>query len=349
MKYYFVPLILTVIFIFSHCKKDDDNITDPGDQVSKGVTELTYQGWANSVRIANDSAGVVVVPAIGRIMYYGLTGGDNVLWNNSRFYGKTLPPNAPYKENGNVIWANFGGDKVWPTEQSRFPAINGRGWPPDHWFDGGAHTAVLLENGVEITGPVSDYCGARSIRTITLDKNSTRLTIQQRIEKVKPAQKRSVEPISYTIWNVTQINPPEQTLFWLNDNSTFSNGYKAWSSEAAGNFSKDGNVGVFIPHPTKSQKAGADGDKWLAGIIGNVVMAEFFTYEPGEKYPDDGCSAEVYTSRDYTELELLSPFERLSPGESTEHTIYWELKKLDSSLKTMDARRQAAVAWLNAR
>ncbi|MBN1997675.1 DUF4380 domain-containing protein [candidate division KSB1 bacterium] len=348
MKYNLILVILVMIVVISNCKKfkKDDKITKP-EKVTKGVTTITYQGWPNSIQIANDSVKIVVVPAIGRIMYYGLIGGDNVLWNNPQFYGKTLPSNGMYMENGQTEWANFGGDKVWPTEQSQFPAINGHDWPPDHWFDGGEHTAVILENGVEITSPVSDYCGARSIRTITLENNSTRLTIQQKIEKVKQAQRRSVEPISYTIWNVTQINPPEQTLFSLNTSSIFSSGYKTWSGQAADNFSKEGNVGIFIPHPVNSQKAGADGDKWLAAIIGNVVMAEFFTYEPGEKYPDDGCSAEVYTSRDYTELELLSPFARLSAGQSTEHTIYWELKKLPNSLKTVEDQRQAAVSWLN--
>ena len=41
------------------------------------VEEIEYEGWANSIEIANPEVRVVVVPAIGRIMHYGFVGGEN--------------------------------------------------------------------------------------------------------------------------------------------------------------------------------------------------------------------------------------------------------------------------------
>ena len=43
---------------------------------------------------------------------------------------------------------NFGGDKVWPNQQSEFVKINGHSWPPDHAFDGAVHEVELLPEGV---------------------------------------------------------------------------------------------------------------------------------------------------------------------------------------------------------
>jgi|GEM_PF-549902 len=336
---------MLVMLTMSVCSKDSDNGTDPS--VEEGVRTMTWHGWENSVEINNATTKVIVVPAIGRIMYYGFQDGNNVLWNNPQFFGKTLPEGKPYTQNGNVVWANFGGDKVWPTEQSRFPEINGRGWPPDHWFDGGRHDYELLENGVVITSQVSDYCGARISREIILDDETSELTINQTITKVKRAQNNSVEPINFTIWNVTQIRNPLMNLFNLNPNSSLENGYKLWQEEAGANFNVYDNTGVFLPDPGRSQKAGADSDEWLAAIVDNTVIGEFFSYQPGEEYPDGGLSAEVYTSPEYTELELLSPFEKLRIDESLNYTIKWRLHKLPSDASSMDAKRKAAVEWLN--
>lgn len=332
--------------ISTMCSKDSDP-TGPDDSQGLTVKTVTFSGWDRSYEITNAETKVIVVPAIGRIMYYGLKDGNNILWNNSRFFGKTLPPGEPYRENGKLTWANFGGDKVWPTEQSKFPDINGHAWPPDHWFDGGVHEAEELPNGVKITSRVSDYCGARSIREITLAEKGTELSIRQTIRKEKRARVNSVELIEYTIWNVTQIRNPYLTLFNLNPASTLPNGMYFWSNEASSNFTRHGDVGVLVPSASASQKAGADSDYWLAAIVDNTVIGEFFRLQPGATYPDGGLSAEVYTSPEYTELELLSPLQELRLEEEIQFDISWRLHKLSKNAVTRDQKREAAVEWLN--
>lgn len=42
-----------------------------------------------------------------------------------------------------------------------------------------------------------------------------------------------------------------------------------------------------------------------------------------EEYPDWGCSAELYTCRDFLEAESLSPLTCLKPGETLLHTELW--------------------------
>jgi hypothetical protein len=316
------------------------------------VRKIEYQGWKNSVEIANGQVRVVVVPAIGRIMHYGFADGENILWEDPQHYGKTLK-GEPYRdEEGKFAWTNFGGDKVWPNQQSEFAAINGHAWPPDHFFDGGEHQAELLEDGVRLQSAVSQYNGARSVREIRLAAQGTRLSIRQRLEKVQPAAKEELEPLRYTIWNVTQIRPPEQTLYPLNPHSHFDLRFHPFGfqeSTAMGNFTIKGDIGIFVPDAEKAQKTGADSDRWLAGIVGNTVIAEFFKRDSTQPYPDGGLSAEVYTCPDYTELELLSPWVRLQVGEALEHPIAWELYRLLAHLKTPEEKRGAAVEWLRTR
>ena len=331
------------------CSKDSKN--NPMEPELKALGEVTistvtYNGWDSSYELTNGLVKVVVVPAIGRIMFYGFMNGDNMLWDDPAFYGKTLPYGQPYRENGQITWANFGGDKVWPTEQSQFPTINGRSWPPDHWFDGGIHCVDEIANGVKITSQVSSFCGAHSIREIMLDPNSSELFIKQTIRKVKNAQSSSAEPIDYTIWNVTQIRNPQMALINLNPGSTLPNKLYLWQQEAMANVAMSGDVASFIPDRSRNQKAGADSDHWLGAIIGNNVIGEFFRLQSGT-YPDGGLSAEVYTSPGYTELELLSPFAQLKAGETTQFDISWRLHKLSSEAKTAMQKQDAAVAWLN--
>lgn len=314
------------------------------------VERVEYSGWSDAVQLSNGTVELVVVPQIGRIMHYGFVGGDNILWSEPQSHGKVLPEGEPFRdEEGQYTWTNFGGDKVWPNQQSEFADINGHAWPPDHAFDGGVHEVELLADGVVITSPVSAYNGARSIRAIRLAPEGTRVDIHQTIEKLAKAQREELEPLRYTIWNVTQINPPEQTLYPLNPHSHFEARYFPFGfaqSAAERNFTIEGNTGIFVPDATENQKTGADSDRWLAGIVGQIVMAEFFRRDGTQTFPDGGLSAEVYTCPDYTELELLSPWVFMEVGDVLEHPIAWELHQLPATANTPEARRAAALSWL---
>ena len=314
------------------------------------VQTIDYHGWKDAVEISNGESRLVVVPSIGRILVYGFAGGENVLWENPECRGKTLPHGGPAVENGALIWMNFGGDKVWPTEQSQWPKTNGYAWPPDHWFDGGAHAVRLLEDGLEIKGGVSGFNGGRSIREIRLAPSGTRVTIHQKIEKVKAGINVSAEPVPFTNWNVTQIRQPEMTLLSLNPKSKFPERWYDYSGEkreCAKNVKVIGDEAVFVPDPVISQKIGADSGPWIAGIVGNFLIAELFRRDPEAAYPDGGLSETVYTCPQYTEIELMSPFKSLKIGEVLKFDIAWELHRLPQSCRTAEERRAAALGILH--
>lgn len=311
------------------------------------IEKISYRGWKDSYKLFNDAIEVVVVPAIGRIMYFGYKNDKNILWNNEDLFGHTLPDGKPMTKDNKIIWANFGGDKVWPIQEDERLRINGYRWPPDHWFDGSEQKVDITGKSLKITSPVSEYNGARCVREIILGNKGDELTINQTIEKVKQVTDRSIEPINFTIWNVTQIHPPLMALFNLNPNSRHPARYVMIKQNTIDNFYVHDNIGVLFPDKYKEQKAGADSDHWLAAVVDDLVFAEFFQLQGDEAYPDHGLSAEVYTEPTYTELELLSPLKHLTVGESLKYTIVWRLHKLSTDLTSEMEKRTAAVAWLN--
>lgn len=318
------------------------------------VSSIEYRGWEDCVEISNGEVRLVVVPSIGRIMHYGFAGGENLLYEDAKFFGKTLSGPGPFEENGEASWATFGGDRIWPSQEDMFVVINGHKRPPDHWIDGLSWEAEVLSDGVRITSQVSDYCGARVSREIRLEPTGTRVVIRQSMEKVKTAMKEELEPVALTIWNISKIQSPSQTLISLNKNSCFENGFfvPVWDdydNRGVVNCERDGDVGIFRPDAVRNQKMGADAPYWIAGVIGRTVFAEFFTYDAEAVYPDGGTSIAIFTCPDFTELECLSPLRKLDIGEKMEYDIVWELLELPSDVTSEAEKRKQAIQWLQGR
>ena len=312
------------------------------------VEEIEYEGWARSIEIANPDVRLVVVPAIGRIMHYGFVGGENILWSDPELHGQVLPDGQPnVDEEDQYVWTNFGGDKVWPNQQSEFVKINGHSWPPDHAFDGAVHEVELLPQGVVISSPVSEYNGARSVREIRLAEQGTRVEILQADRKAGRCQGRAVA--LHHLERPPRSSRPSRPSIRSTRTATLICAIIPLAlpraRPCATSLSR-ATLAFLCPTRRRRRRLEQTSDRWLAGIVGDVVMAEFFRRDGTQRYPDGGLSAEVYTCPDYTELELLSPWIYLQVGETLTHEIAWELYRLPADAKTPKARRQAAVEWL---
>lgn len=301
------------------------------------VEQINYRGWDESYRITNGLVEVVVVPKIGRIMSYRFVDGENILWENEKWFGKLRKDAKPNE------WANFGGDKVWPAPQAQWNEVMGRSWPPDEAFDGGECTAVELKDGVEIVTPVSPYYGAWLVREIRLSANSSKLTIRQRLEKLR------LPLVEMLIWSVTQIRSPDLVIVPLSRESKFEKGYAVLSKAEPEYCKRYGDFLLLRRDPKKATKVGADSKEcWLASFHGDVVFIQRAQHREHEVYPDGGCTVEVYTNPDelpYVELELMSPIFKLGLGEEAQFDISWELHKL-KSVPQSDAERLQVIKEL---
>ncbi|MGC8779079.1 MAG: hypothetical protein ACP5Q4_10435, partial [Candidatus Caldatribacteriaceae bacterium] len=80
------------------------------------------------------------------------------------------------------------------------------------------------------------------------------------------------------------------------------------------------------PENTTPNKAGFGNKQgWGAYLFGEYLFLKIAPYRLGAKYPDMGCSFEMYTDHRFLELESLGPLVNLKPQETVEHVEHWFL------------------------
>src|SRR5689334_8758901 len=84
-----------------------------GSQICIGavtVEKTDYHGWKDSWKVSNGTCELVIVPQVNRMMSFSLVGSPSPIWNNDAIAGQV-------QLSDDNQWHNFGGDKVWPTQQ----------------------------------------------------------------------------------------------------------------------------------------------------------------------------------------------------------------------------------------
>lgn len=312
----FQSLILMIIPLSTNAQKN----------VSTSI--VSYSGWEDAVQIENTKIKLVVVPSIGRVMHYSLKGEPNILYVNPKTKGETLRSLGQKNEKGELQWHTFGGDRIWLTEESLFEPLSGYFRPPDHYTDGMAWQYKLLDNGVQMTSPVSQFNGAQLERTITIEQQSTQVKVQQRLIKVRLAHKKELEPIPFTIWNLSKFRNPEQTFFPISKESIYKEGVLPMDWGKPMQYTIKEGYCVFTPKEDQMQKVVGDPRKWLAGIAEGQVLVEYFEFDENGKYPDMGTSIAIFMmNKEFAELECLSPLQELTVGESYSYNLVWDIFK----------------------
>src|SRR5262245_1130248 len=112
----------------------------------------SWRGWNDAVTLRNPKATVVVVPSIGRIMQFSLTGQEGPFWSDRSLDGKPIDPDWQREK-------NFGGDKSVPERMADWPKMIGRIWPPPAAFDAARYTAEVKDRQITLTSPVDPAYG----------------------------------------------------------------------------------------------------------------------------------------------------------------------------------------------
>lgn len=280
----------------------------------RDVARLTF---ADTVTLGNGHVEVGVAPGVGRIVRFAPAGGENVLW--------VAPAGAydhPFVAYGRT-YVNVGGDKVWPTVQALWPRAYGGGdWPPEAAIDGSPWTLVEHSPGrIVIESPVSPALGVRVRRTIALPANAPRVEITNELTRVKP----SVFPVH--LWTVTQAVPPAAVMLDIAADRAAAPPFVHLSDPAAvaphlATVADDEAVRWRLDQ-VGDAKLGTLG-RWVAALYPDTIFLQSTGFDPRAAYPD-ASSVQVYSSGDYTELELLSPFVHLQPGQTLTNRVTWQL------------------------
>ncbi|HSU69042.1 MAG TPA: DUF4380 domain-containing protein [Tepidisphaeraceae bacterium] len=309
------------------------------------VEKVDYQKWHDAYRLKNDSCEMVIVPQVGRVMFFARTGGQNVLYNNEDLSGQTVPGDDHQ-------WHNFGGDKVWPTQQDWWDRYTDRkgGWPPPYFSDAAPQSAEPIPHGVRMTSPLSPEFGTRTIREFVMDPKLPMIHVRQWFKK------EGGKPVVMTLWTVTQVRQPEYAMAPLGepiDGKPFKN-----LADTPPNAKGVGQAVLIRNDPKKPQKIGTapsarSEGTWVAGIFEKELFVESRRTPVREGYPDQNCSAEIFTADEplkmYVELELLSPMREIKAGDTLEADCVWQIAEITPEMASDPAKAAKLAQELCAR
>jgi hypothetical protein len=284
------------------------------ERTGVSVERISYHGWPECFLLSNGCVEAVIVPAIGRVMHFGMAGEpESVFWQNRELYGQ-LPATDSDK------WSNFGGDKCWPAPQSEWLERTGRDWPVPRTFDSGPAEAAAIDQGVVLTSRMDPAYGIQVIRTIQLEPAQSVMRIATEYHKLQgPA-------VTVGIWTITQLRDPERILLWQPAVSRFPRGYLSFLKTEPAELSRRGRLLSLKRNQIIFTKIGSDAAS-MAWVGKSCVLRIDAEVGPGE-YPDGGCVTEVYTNPDpmrYVELETLGPLETIGIGSRIGRTTVYTL------------------------
>ncbi len=274
------------------------------------VERITYHGWKDALRMRNESAEVVVVPEIGRVMSFRFLNGENVFWEDRSLDGK-------HGDVSGKEWVNFGGDKTWPAPEADWGKYTGRTkWMPPAAFDSMPVSARIADRDVVLTSPVDPHYGIRTIRRVELD--GSRLRIGTTYERVFG------KPSKIGIWVITQFKEPVNVTVPFAKNSAFPDGYsilsgKPWTQLQRATKFKHLEI-TRDPKAAHKMACAAGALTWVGPKEICAVLSPRVRFG---KYPDGGASAEVYTNanpKKYVELEMLGPLSVMKAGDKISRT-----------------------------
>ena len=269
------------------------------------LIRTNYHGWTNSLVLSNGRVEAVIVPAVGRVMQFRFAGEEEgPFWENRAMDG--LMPQSESKE-----WGNFGGDKSWPAPQADWNRVTPRAWPPPVAFDAMPVEAKVDGLVVTLVSAVDPDYGIRTVRQIRLDLDRPVMTIETTYQKV------SGIPLRAAVWVITQLKDPELACVQLPKFERFREGYNSQSDELPAHLKIVDGLLSLTRDPKASHKVGTDSGI-LFWVGRDSVLAIVSARQIFGDYPDEGCSAEIYTNPDplkYVELEMLGPLQKMIEGD----------------------------------
>ncbi len=278
-----------------------------------GVETLDYRGFKNCYRLFNSMASVVIVPESGgRVLAYSL-GGKNVLYENREQDGKSLATEK---------------NKYWEPDGGRFDIGPEITIPPHPLLWIGAYQAkVLGSRFIRLTSDKDIATGCQIVRDFKLEKNSTRLTVSQKMINT------SDKPVEWCFWTRTFAKGGGVCIVPLNPLSRFPQGWAMYDKGKLNlNPPLQGKVDVregclMLTSAPAVPKYGIDSYAgWMAYSVDGLLFAKRFPVKPEGYYKDAaGFTVEIWITPEVCELEPLSIAKRLKPGESFSFIEDWWL------------------------
>ena len=282
------------------------------------INRTEYGKYGACVEITDGVRSMLVTTDIGpRVIFFGMKGGANIMFEDKNddinksgeFFDKNLP--------GKGGWHIYGGHRLWKSPEYM-----------DTYYPDNAPVAVeTLSDGAVFTSEPELTTKLRKSVKITMADDGT-VTLEHKITNTGKEKTGKIALWALTVMDKgakgefrlssadTGFLPNRNLVFWpysdLTDDRFFTDGKK---------FTLD-----WKDRPPFKLGARVDDGKLVIRTKG-LVFTKRFGCVDGAEYPDMQCNAELYTNELMFEVESLSPYTELAPGESAVHTEVWTLDK----------------------
>jgi hypothetical protein len=276
------------------------------------IEMIEYKGWPNCYRLYNPEVDLVVTTNVGpRIIRFGFIGEENQFVEFKEQIGQV----------GGEEWRIYGGHRFWHAPEAK---------PRSYYPDNEPVQIEQLGGFVRIIQPVETTTGIQKEMDISLPANGARATVVHRLRNTnlwaieiapwalsvmalggvtviplppRGSHAENLLPTNIlTLWAYTDMSDPRWT--WGREYILLRQDPKIESPQKIGVMNKEG---------------------WAAYARSGNLFVKKFSYQPGEAYPDFGCSTEVFTRFDIMEVESLGPLKQLEPNGVVEFKEDWYL------------------------
>jgi len=294
------------------------------------VEKISYKGWPSSYRVSNGEVELIVTSDVGpRVIRFGFVGGQNLFKEFAEQLGGTREEKHQLR----------GGDRVWKAPEDPIAT-----WAPDNV----PAEITITANGLIARAPVEPLTNLQKEIEVRMAASGSDVTVLHRITN------RSLFPLEYSVWALTMMAPggiaiagfpprgrhpanleaTNPLVMWAYTNLAdkrwvFTKKYLTLKQDS-GN-SEAQKLGMFNPNT------------WGAYVLNGEVFIKRAQANPGETYPDFGCSFETFTNNEFLEMETLSPLTKLAPGKTAEQVEHWSLHRNVKLTELSDDAIDAAI------
>ncbi len=275
---------------------------------------VEYKGWKNNLLLSNGTVELIITLDVGpRIIRYGYVGETNVFKEFAEQIGKS----------GEKEWQIRGGHRLWhaPEDLRRTYELD----------NSPIRYEKLSESSVRLIQPVEPNTGIQKEIEVTLDPNSTQVTVVHRLRNI------GMWEVEMSPWALTVLAqggteiiplppktphpqgllPNQQMIVW--PYTDLADSRWRWGTKYL-TLSQDNAKG-----PTKIGLAHQLG--WIGYLRDGFLFVKGVDYREGRQYADHGCNFETFTNQDFLEAESLGPVQKIAPGKTAEHVERWWLLK----------------------
>lgn len=285
-----------------------------------------YENYGKTMYITDGVCEVRVTLDLGpRVIYCGLCGKQNVFFCDIERRTNNKKPEMEKYYGKDRYWYLYGGYRLWMSPEAS---------PQTYYPDNEEVEYVIKGDTVTFIPPLQTENQLQTLFSLTFSGDG-KITVNNRMINFSSRKKEGAA------WALCAMAKNTHTFGLLNEEDTGllpNRTLVLWPYTRVNDDRltlSDRLIDVKqSPSAECALKVGFNNEKGVAVTVtddNSVFIQRYKTDHKKCKYPDGGCSCEIYSCADFTESEALSPLQTVLPGHTLDFSIEWELKSTDEN------------------